>query len=569
MKAWIVPYLKQYKGRMFLTVLLGFLGVASGAMLLFVSGYLISKSALRPENLMIVYLPIVAVRALSLSQASLLYLERLVGHDVILRILEKMRTRLYRVLEPQALFLGSRYQTGDLLSALSEDIEHLQDLYLRTIFPAALSLFLYTALIAVLGLFDWAFAVLMALTLAVVVFLIPYVSLRVTRRGYADIRKRRGHLYGQLTDAVFGLSDWQASGRVDAFLARYKKEEGALRSTEEKMKRWQHVRDGMLQLVIGMAIIMMMIWTGHQAGSEHIAPTVIAAFVLMMFSVADALAPTSEAVERLPSYKESLKHVAAIEQAEIPVGEKMVKAAEDPGEIRLANVSYRYPDSSKDVLRDFTLSIEPGKKVAILGRSGAGKSTLLKLLTGTLVPTRGDVTIEGRPAHPDLLAHSISVLNQKSHLFDTTIYNNIRIGRPDASEEDIQAAATQAQLATLTASLPEGLHTQMEEMGHRFSGGERQRIALARVLLQRTPIVVFDEPTIGLDPKTESALLETMFNAAKEKTVIWVTHHLAGIEQMDEIIFLEDGGIAMQGSHEELMETSGKYRALYEMDRGI
>ena len=106
-------------------------------------------------------------------------------------------------------------------------------------------------------------------------------------------------------------------------------------------------------------------------------------------------------------------------------------------------------------------------------------------------------------------------------------------------------------------------------MGHRFSGGERQRIALARVLLQETPIVIFDEPTIGLDPKTEYALIYTMFTAAKDKTVIWVTHHLAGIEGMDEIIFLEEGGIAMQGNHQTLFSASEKYRALYEMDKWI
>lgn len=583
MKAWIEPYLKKHKGRMFLTVLLGFIGIGSGAMLLFVSGYLISKSALQPVNLMIVYVPIVAVRALSLSQAVMLYLERLVGHDVILRILEKMRTRLYRALELQALFLQSRYQTGDLLSMLSEDIEHLQDFYLRTVFPSVLSLLLYAFFVIVLGLFDWTFALLMALTLAVIVFLIPLISLRVTRRKYIDMRKSRGHLYEQLTNAVFGLSDWQASGRVGTFLTNYTKEEDKLRRTEKKMRQWQHIRDGILQLFVGIAVMMMIVWTGQQTETAQIAPTVIAAFVLMLFSVTDALTPTSEAMERIPSYQEALQRVTAIEQAKIPIGEKLMKVAEivprsaevfaeapkDPGAIRLKNISFRYPESEQYVLRDFSLTVKSGKKIAILGRSGTGKSTLLKLLTGTLQPTTGSVSIEGIPAHPELLAKSISILNQKSHLFDTTVFNNIRMGRPDASEGEILAVAEQAQLTDLLAALPLGIRTPMEEMGHRFSGGERQRIAFARVLLQETPIVVFDEPTIGLDPKTEGALLKTMFRAAKDKTIIWVTHHLAGIEQMDEIIFLEDGGIAMQGSHEWLLENSSKYRTLYEMDRGI
>src|SRR5690625_1355622 len=136
MKDWILPYLEHHKGRISLGIFFGLLGIGSGAMLLFVSGYLISKSSLRPENIMLVYVPIVAVRAFSIGQAVFVYLEKLVNHDIVLRILEKMRTRLYKMVEPQALFLSSRYQTGDLLGVLSDDIEHLQDFYLRTIFPS-------------------------------------------------------------------------------------------------------------------------------------------------------------------------------------------------------------------------------------------------------------------------------------------------------------------------------------------------------------------------------------------------------------------------------------------------
>src|SRR5699024_2565935 len=143
---------------MVFALICGILGVGSGAMLLFVSGYLISKSALQPENIMIVYVPIVAVRAFSVGQASFLYVEKLISHDLVLKILEKMRTKLYRVIEPQALFLRSRYKTGDLLGVLSDDIEHLQDLYLRTILPGALSLVIYGIIIAVLGFFNLPFA---------------------------------------------------------------------------------------------------------------------------------------------------------------------------------------------------------------------------------------------------------------------------------------------------------------------------------------------------------------------------------------------------------------------------
>lgn len=572
MNSWITPYIKQHKGRMLLTILVGVLGVGSSAMLLFISGYLISKSALRPENIMLVYVPIVAVRMFSISQAVMRYLERLIGHDVILRILEKMRTRLYGALQPQALLLRSRYKTGDLLSMLSEDIEHLQDFYLRTVFPSVLSLFVYGVLIGVLGLFDWVFALMMALMLALIVFVIPFISLKGTRRKFIALKQGRSKLYAQLTDAVFGLSDWVASGRIDNFLVKYRRAEQNLLEIEKKMKRWQHLRSGVIQLCIGIAVIMMIIWSGNQAEIGQIEPTVIAAFTLMMLAITDALSPTSEAIEQMPAYEESFQRLNEIENAEIPVSRQETVGAvteENTAAIEIKDVSYRYTENSSEVIRDISLTISKGKKIAILGRSGTGKSTLLKLLTGALQPTLGKVFIEGEQANQNLLATSISILNQKSHLFDTTVENNIRIGRPEASDKEIASVVEQAQLTKLLASIPTGLKTPMEEMGHRFSGGERQRIALARVLLQQTPIVIFDEPTIGLDPKTEHALLQTMFTAAKEKTVIWVTHHLAGIENMDEIIFLEEGKIALQGNHEELLATSAKYRALYEMDRGI
>ena len=535
---------------------------------------------------MVVYIPIVAVRMFSISQSSMRYLERLVGHDIILRILEKMRKRLYKVLQPQALFLQSRYKTGDLLSVLSDDIEHLQDFYLKTVFPSVLSLSVYGLLIGVLGLFDWVFALMMALTLGVIVFLIPFISLKMTRRRHIALKTGRNKLYEQLTDAVFGLSDWIASGRTETFLTSYRNEENALQETEKKIQRFRHIRGGLIQLVIGISVIMMIIWTGNVAGTGQISPTIIAAFVLMMLSITDALAPTAEAIEEMPIYEESLSRLNEIENATIPVGSRLVQVKEveierniiqskgkdendSNAKIQLKNMSYRYPESNDTVLHDVSLTIESGKKIAILGRSGVGKSTLLKLLTGALQPTTGSVQIAGEKANQALLATSISILNQKSHLFDTTVGNNIRIGRPEASDEAVWDVVEQAQLGSLLSSLPLQLKTPMEEMGHRFSGGERQRIAFARVLLQQTPIVIFDEPTIGLDPKTEHELLETMFTAAKDKTVIWVTHHLAGIEKMDEIIFLEEGGIALQGSHQQLLATSEKYRALYQMDKGI
>ncbi|PHC26529.1 thiol reductant ABC exporter subunit CydC [Bacillus wiedmannii] len=574
MSNWIKPYIQQNKGRMTLTIFLGLLGVSSGAMLLFISGYLISKSALRPENVMAVYVPIVATRAFSIGQAVFHYLERLVGHDVVLRILEKMRTKLYRIVEPQALFFRSRFQTGDMLGILSEDIEHLQNLYLRTIFPSLLALVVYSIFVLVIGAFDVVFALIAACMLAIIVFLLPFVSLLLMKQYHVTLKQGRSRLYQQLTDAVFGLSDWQASGRKDEFIDKYVEQNAQLLKTEKRMKRWNHIRDSIIQLVVGIVVISMIIWTGNEAASEQIAPTVIAAFVLMTLSVTNALIPLSDAIDRIPSYVESAHRLNKVEANDVLQDEKELHEDKDYVaskyiDIELNNVSYRYPDSNEFVLKEVSLQIKAGKKIAILGRSGTGKSTLLKLLAGALSPLHGEVLLHSEHAHTNLLSKYISVLNQKPHLFDTTIGNNVRIGKLEATDEEIWTALEKAQLASHIASLPDGLKTKMHEMGKRFSGGERQRVAFARTLMQEAPIIVLDEPTIGLDPKTELSLIETMFSATEEKTVIWITHHLVGIEHVDEVIFLDRGQIVMQGSHEQLLKENEKYRKLYELDKGI
>lgn len=571
-KGWIFPYLKRHAWRLSLAAALGVLGVLSSAMLLFLSGFLISKAALRPENIMLIYVPIVAVRATSISQAVSRYLERLVGHDTVLRILASMRVRLYRILEPQALFIRSRFRTGDMLGVLADDIEHLQDVYLRTVFPAIVSLFVYGLLIIGLGVFDWIFALMMALYVAVILFAVPLVSLIVTRKKHQQAKKGRHQLYEKLTDAVLGIYDWQVSGRKQSFIETYEVDERKLVDIERSVHIWERWRNLLNQLVIGGIVLSMMIWAGNQSSQHEIAVTLIAAFILVVFPVMDAFVPIAMAVEKIPRYQDSLERIENIEQIE----EKTPDNHHFPFEqsdwehvhIKLQDVSYRYGESDHWILKNVSLEIPQGKKVAVLGRSGAGKSTLIKLMHGALLPEQGTVTANEIETHllDRDISSVISVFNQQPHLFDTTIANNIRLGKPQATDEEIRAAAKQAQLDTLIESLPNGYHTSMHEMGQRFSGGERQRIALARILLQNNPIVILDEPTIGLDPRTENALLSTIFQTLNGKTLLWVTHHLTGVEQMDEILFLEDGKITMSGTHPYLLKNNARYQQLYALD---
>ncbi|ANS76683.1 amino acid ABC transporter ATP-binding protein [Paenibacillus yonginensis] len=580
-ETWFKPFFRAYFWRFALIVLLGILTLASAAMLMFTSGFLISKSALRPENILLVYVPIVGVRTFGIARAVIHYVERLTGHDAVLRILSKMRVKLYKLLEPQALFIRSRQKTGDILGVLAEDIENLQNVYIRTIFPAAAAVVMYVLAVVFAGRFSLGFAALAAIYLLVLIAVLPYISYRLTRTKHKQLKEQRSGLYQKLTDAVMGIGDWVISGRAAAFADSYEEAETRVTRIERSLRSWARLRTLIGQLAVGLAVVITLYWSGQEYANGRINVTLIAAFVLVIFPLMDAFLPISEAVERIPQYQDAVARLNRITETS-GLNRTAVRpaspsaASSDPDmpppaqvHISLQNVSFTYSEGEQPSVSHVNLELPQGKRIAVIGRSGAGKSTLLKLILGALEPSAGEVALNGIPA-AELAPHMpdyAAVLNQSPHLFDTTVGNNIRLGQLSATDEQIAAAAESARLGGLISSLSAGLDTPMHETGQRFSGGERQRVALARVLLQNTPVLILDEPTIGLDPKTERELMATVLEAAKGKTLIWVTHHLTFARQMDEIIFMNQGGIEMRGTHDELMANHERYRHLYRLDR--
>lgn len=542
-------------------------------MLTFTSGYLISRAAERPENILMIYVPVVLVRTFGISRSVTHYFERLASHNAVLKILSRMRVKLYSIIEPQALFIRSRFQTGDLLGTLADDIEHLQDVYIRTIFPTLIGLCLYVAAIISLAVFDLLFALWIALCLGVIVFLYPLISLYLLKKRQIKQKQKRAKLYQTLTDTVFGLGDWVISGQKDRFINQFIQDSKENNDIDKSIRHWNQSRAFQLQFITGIILIFMGVWSGNEAQAGAIAPTYIAAFTLVTIPIAESLIPISHAIERIPTYSESLKRLQAIEKysAEQTLQPEEIAPVAKSAQIELNDVYYRYEQQPKDALQQISISIPQGKKIAILGKSGAGKSTLIQLLLGAISPTKGTIEINGSAPeqYGDDIFEMVSVLNQKPYLFATSIKNNIRLGNQNATNEEIEHVIKQVQLDEYIHSLPRGIHTQMEESGQRFSGGERQRIALARILLKNTPIVILDEPTVGLDPQTERQLVETILTALEDKTIIWVTHHLIGIENMDQVLFFDNGNITMNGSHQELLETNQRYQQLYELDRGI
>ena len=566
--------IKKNKSMMVLVVILGILSTVSGAALMYVSGFLISKSSLRIGNILMLQVPTVLTRTFSLSQSTFAYLQRLTSHNLVLGIIEKMRSRVYKILEPHALKLKKEYKSGDLLGLIAEDIEHLQNIYLKTIFPSIVSLVLYVVFVTLMFGYDMSYAILATLFGLFIIFIVPFVSLTFTRRNFQVMKEAKYDLYKNFTSAIFGISDWISSNRVNDFMNEYQEKETRLLKKETKIKIFVHFRENLVNFIAGLTVFYMVYSCWSMTLNDSIENVYIASFCMMALSVMSVSVMTSESVAHIPGYEVSIKRVKdfyANEQDDVDIDKALEN--KEGNVIDIENVTFAY-ENGKNVLDNISLSIKKGEKVAILGRSGVGKSTLVKLLTGTYTDYTGSISVLGKVPTEKMLGTKISLLNQKPYLFDMTICENLKLALLDKKEEvtddeinsKIEESLEKSQLTRLISELPEGINTNVFETGSRFSGGERQRIAFARTLIQNNELLLLDEPTVGLDPKTEHELLKTIFETNVDKTIVWITHHLNSIKYMDRIIFIKDGKVEMDGTHEELYRTNEKYRKLYDMD---
>lgn len=563
---WVKPYLQRYKAPLMLAIFLGFCTFFSAGALMFNSGYLISKSASLPENILLVYVPIVLTRAFGVSRPVFRYIERLTSHNWVLKMTSKLRRKLYHTLEKDAMVFKQKYRMGDILGLLAEDIQYIQNLYLRTIFPLIIALILYAFIVIAVGVFSIFFALYLALLLFILVIVLPVWSVVVNGARQEREKTLKTELYTDLTDNVLGVADWIFSQRGVEYVDTHLQVEQELYQVQDQKRLFNRRVHVLFQLIYSFVVIGLIVWTSQRfVGNHGGAANWIAAFVLSAFPVVDAFVVLPEAMQESNVYKDSINRLNALDETpdEAP---KNIEVTDT--RIQVEDLSFGYDYHL--VLDRLDLTIEPGEKIAILGKSGSGKSTLASLIRGDLKPKSGLLTLGGVPTYQfgDAMSHYISVIQQAPYLFHTTILNNVRMANTNKSEEEVWQVLERVGLKKLVEQLPEGLHTMVDEAGLRFSGGERHRMALARILLQDTPIVLLDEPTVGLDPLTEQALIDTFFSQLQDKTVIWITHHLQGIEIMDRVIFIEDGRLEMSGTPADLAQTNARFQQLKAIDEG-
>lgn len=571
MIAWIRSYLGASKKLLAQVLVLGVIAVVFAIGLMFVAGYLIAASADNAFSLLMLNIPLAFVQIFGLGKPLARYLERLRSHDWVLRLTSSLRLRLFRVVQHQQRE-GAHWRTGDVLGSLASDIEHVQNLFLRCVFPVLIAWIVGVLLVAVAGFMSPGLLVFALIAFLLLCVIIPALAVVLNRARIERNDRTRASSYAEVTDKVLGSRDVAIAGRGEEITGRLMEELDRLDVGERVIAHHDRWRLLLIQALLLCIILVLIWWTSARFGG---APGGTSDWIV---AVALGFFPLIEVIAPLPQlFEDTLKHREALER----MNERGLLADPDPAlftapslhapfDISIEELSFSY-EPEHCILSEVTLSIPYGQKLAILGKSGSGKTTLAHLIHGDLLPRAGVISIAGVPVANlcDAIWDYVGFISQDSYVFAMSIFDNLRIGKIEVSEEEAWAALDAVGLKSHVASLPDKLETMADEAGLNFSGGQRGRLALARVLLQDPPIVVLDEPTVGLDPVTEQKVLDTIMRVFADKTVIMITHHLQGVEAFDRVLFVEEGRPIMDGSPAVLMVENERYAKLLAFDRGL
>jgi thiol reductant ABC exporter CydC subunit len=527
---------------MALSVLIGSLAVGFGVALMTTAGYLISRAAEQPPILSLT-VTIVAVRFFGLARPLARYLERLVSHDAALRALGRIRSRFYERIEPLAPTQLEGYRSGELLGRMVADVDSLQSLYVRGYGPPLVALLVGAASVGVTAAVLPVAAVILAAGLVAGGVLVPLVASAVNRSAGRRQAPVRGELTAELVELLRGAPELVAYGCEEKALARVRAADRELARLGRRDALAAGLAEALSIIVTGLTVVGVLAVAVAAHDANDLDRVLVATLALLALASFDAVSPLPAAARELAGALAAGRRVRELTDREPAVRDPEAPAPAPalPALVALEGVTARYASGEEPALSGFDLRLEPGKRIALVGKSGAGKTTVTNLLLRFLDPEAGRITIAGRDLR-DYRQHDVratfALAGQNAHLFNATIRANLAIGRPDASDEELWTALHRAQLAGWVVSLPAGLETLVGEEGTELSGGQRQRLTLARALLSKAPVLLLDEPTAHLDPETAEALVRDLLGAADGRSVLLITHRPEGLELVDEIVRL-------------------------------
>ena len=480
-------------------------------------------------------------------------------------IVYNLRARLYRHLHRLSPAFHQRRSTGDTLVRLSSDIIVLRDVLVDAVVNTGTGVIMIALMLAVMFSVD---PVLTGVSLGVMpaIALLSAVYGRRIRVNSTKQRKREGQVAAAMHEALAAIDVVQLYGATAREEERFRVLNKRSLKQGTKAVRLEAQMNRMIELMLSAGTVVIL-WVGSlRALHGAITPGILIVFVSYLRAAYRPLRKASKTVQR------SAKALAAAErivefleiEPDLKDDPRAIRAGRFDGRVEFCDVEFAYVPGRR-VLRALSLAVEPGAKVAIVGKTGSGKSTLMNLVPRLFDPTAGKVMIDGtdiRAFTLESLRAQISVVQQTSVLFGLSIAENIRYGCPDASDKEVRAALAAAGLSDFVDTLPNGLDTVISERGASLSGGERQRVAIARALIRRSPILILDEPTTGLDPAKRQEVIAAIRKLVQGTTTLLVTHDMQLAHEADEILVLDAGNIVARGSYRELVSRSAHFRRL-------
>ncbi len=539
----IVALARPHRRMLLAGAVLGTLAVGASIGLLATSGYLISRAALQPPILSLT-VAIVGVRFFGLSRGILRYLDRLVSHDAALRTMATLRSRLFARIEPLAPAELGDSRVGDLLSRFVGDIEELEQLFLRALNPAAVAVGTVALATLVAALISPAGGLTVLCCLVVAALIFAGTAWFGSRRAARLESPARAELTAEVVEALTCAPELVAFGAAGQSIERVAAADRELGRVRRRSALSLATSEGGMSAAAGLSVVCVLAVATVDVHQGALDPIFVAALALLTLAAFEAIRPLPAAALELARSVASGARITALTDRDPRVRDPdHPRPAPSSGAVEMRGVRLRHGDASP-VLDGFDLRVDPGELVALTGPSGCGKTTVANLLVRFLDPDQGSVLLDGHELQEYAqfdVRQAICLSGQDAHLFPTTIRQNILIGRPGATPDQVDSAVRAAGLSEWVATLPQALDTEVGDDGRSVSGGQRQRIALARALLSRPRLLVLDEPDAHLDDRTAAAVIPDLLARARAAGVgvLLITHRGFGVADCDRVVTMD------------------------------
>ena len=552
--------LKPARWSLVLALFFTFLTVFMNVGLLSVSSWLLASAALQP-GITYLSLAIVGVRLFGISRAVCRYFERYTSHKMAFQGLYGLRVWFYTYLEPLAPAIFKRWGAGDMLSRIMADIEVLQFFYLRTLIPPVAAIVLTILVSFGVGTIDTNLSTLVWCAALMTGVVIPYSIYRYHRTSLNKISQVQGHFKSTLTDTLESLEDIISYHNENLVMARMMRSIDDVEYHKGRISKGMNLGNTMFIAIVQIVVVLAAILASNVLTGPW-ASVMVVVCAIGIQAWFEALQPMIVSFHHGYESLVAVRRLLQIKHAPLPIKETGCIDLASMDTIALKRVDFGYDDSSL-IYKDLTLNIPKGQAVAIVGASGSGKTTLFSLLE-RLYDYTGHISVghnELKTVTIDSWRNLMGSITQDTYIFHATLEDNIRLAKPYASADEVQRVVEQAVLSDVVTRLPKGLRTIVGSGGVGLSGGERQRVALARLFLRNPELILLDEPLEGLDQVTRRKLHNDILAFTKEKTVLYITHQLEGLELMDRILFMEKGRIVEDGTFSELIAKKGRFYA--------